>query len=93
MPLPTIFSPELKAKLAKLLKRDRARYDMLMKKVEQIASSDEFTIQHYKNLRHDMSEEKRAHIDRSFVLTFAFNRQTKTVEFLDFDHHDKIYRR
>lgn len=64
-----------------------------MKKVGQISSSDEFTIGHYKNLRHDQSDRRRVHIDRSFVLTFTFNRQTKTIEFLDFDHHDNIYKR
>lgn len=92
MTLPTIFSPELKEKLSKLLARDRRRYEILTKKIEQIASSDEQTIEHYKNLRHDQSDRKRVHIDRSFVLTFTFNRRTKTIEFLDFDHHDSIYK-
>ena len=93
MPLPTIFSPELKEKLSRLLAKDRRRYEILMKKVGQIASSDEQTIGHYKNLSHNQSDRKRVHIDKSFVLTFTFNRQTKTIEFLEFDHHDSIYKR
>ncbi len=92
MPLPAIYSPELKAKLAKLIRNDRRRYEILVKKIGQICSSDEFTIEHYKNLRHGQSDRKRVHIDRSFVLTFTFNRQTKCLEFLEFDHHDRIYR-
>ena len=91
MPLQTIYSPELKGKLAKLFKRDQRRYEILMKKIEQVAASDEQTIEHYKNLRHDQSDRKRVHIDKSFVLTFKFDRKNMVIEFLDFDHHDNIY--
>ena len=91
MPLQTIYSPELKEKLGKLFKRDQRRYEILMKKIEQVAASDEQTIGHYKNLRHDQSDRKRVHIDRSFVLTFKFDRKNRVIEFLDFDHHDNIY--
>ena len=62
-----------------------------MKKIEKIAERDEQTIEHYKNLRHDQSNRKRVHIDKSFVLTFKFDRKNMVIEFLDFDHHDNIY--
>ena len=91
MPLQTIYSPELKGKLAKLFKRDQSRYEILMKKIEQIVASDEQTIEHYKNLRHDQSNRKRVHIDKSFVLTFKFDKKNSIIEFLDFDHHDNTY--
>ncbi len=39
-----------------------------------------------------MKNIRRVHID-PFVLTFTINESDETVEFLDFDHHDKIYKR
>ena len=91
MPLTHDFSEELKAKLAKIFKQDKRRYDIIMNKIEQICTSDEFTIEHYKNLRYGMSDKKRVHIDKSFVLTFKYNKEKKFILFLDFDHHDNIY--
>ena len=67
--------------------------EIIYKKVKQIINSDEFTIEHYKNLRHGQSGTKRAHIDKSFVLTFNYDKERKFVLFLDFDHHDRIYKR
>ena len=46
-----------------------------------------------KNLRHDLSGRKRVHVDKSFVLTFRYNRQAKSILFIDFDHHDNIYKK
>ena len=93
MPLRHDFSGLLKAKLKKLFKKDRQRYEILMKKIEGIAVSNETTIEHYKNLGYGLSDKKRVHIDKSFVLTFKYDKKAKFVLFLDFDHHDKIYKR
>ncbi len=93
MPLRHDFSIGLKAKLKKLFKKDRQRYEILMKKIESIAASDETTIEHYKNLRYAQSDKKRVHIDKSFVLTFKYNKERKFVLFLDFDHHGNVYKR
>ena len=93
MPLRHDFSIGLKAKLKKLFKKDRQRYKILMKKIESIAASDETTIEHYKNLRHGQSDKKRVHIDKSFVLTFKYEKKRKFVLFLDFDHHGNVYKR
>ena len=93
MPLKHDFSEELKAKLEKLFKKDKNWYDKLMKKIEQVASSDETTIEHYKNLKHDLKGQKRVHVDKSFVLTFKYFKEEKYVLFQDFDHHDNIYRK
>lgn len=59
-----------------------------MKKIEEILSCD---IDHYKNLRYDMKESKRVHINH-FVLIFSYNKEKDLVSFEDFDHHDKIYK-
>ncbi|MCX6800817.1 MAG: addiction module toxin RelE [Candidatus Diapherotrites archaeon] len=93
MPFSFAFSDELKEKIKKLKGRDEKRLEILYKKINQIINSDDFTVQHYKNLRHDLSDRKRVHIDKSFVLTFSYNKQNKFILFLDFDHHDKIYKK
>jgi len=87
------FSPKLRRILQKLVKKDRRRADIIYNKVKEIINSDENAIGHYKNLRHDLSDEKRVHIDKSFVLTFSFDKKKKFVLFLDFDHHDNIYKK
>ncbi|MBU2100537.1 addiction module toxin RelE [Candidatus Micrarchaeota archaeon] len=86
------FSEILKSKLKKLFIKDKRRYNILMKKIEEISFSDEFTIEHYKNLRHSLKGEKRVHIDKSFVLTFKYIKEKKFILFSDFGHHDSIYR-
>ena len=85
------FVPELKIIIKKLGKKDPKRNEMLHKKVNQIINSDETTIEHYKNLRHDLKEAKRVHIDKHFVLIFEVDDNQKIVRLLDYDHHDKIY--
>jgi mRNA-degrading endonuclease RelE of RelBE toxin-antitoxin system len=87
------FSDELKAKMKRLFKKDRGRYNILMKKIEGIAASDEIAIEHYKNLKFPQQEQKRVHIDKSFVLTFKYDKSRRFILFVDFDHHDNIYKK
>ena len=82
--------PHLKKVLEKLSKRDKNQYEQVFKKIEEIIKSD--SIGHYKNLRHDMKECKRAHISH-FVLVFSFDSAQNLVSFEDFDHHDNIYKK
>lgn len=93
MPLAFAFSDELKEKIKKLRGKDSRRLEILYKKADQIINSDESTIDHYKNLRHGLSDRKRVHIDRSFVLTFSYDRKRKFILFIDFDNHDRIYKK
>ncbi|HZX20590.1 MAG TPA: addiction module toxin RelE [archaeon] len=86
-------SENLKEIIKKLVKRDPQRSEILWKKIRQIVASDEFVIEHYKNLRHNQSDLKRVHIDKSFVLTFKYYKDKKVILFEDFDHHDNIYRK
>ena len=82
---------ELKLKIRKLLKKDPKKVEIIRKKIKEIASSDVETINHYKNLRHDMKDRKRVHIDKHFVLVFKVDLQENFVLFVDFDHHDNVY--
>jgi len=82
---------ELKVKIAKLVKKDKKKVEIINKKIREIVNSDEVQIQHYKNLRYDLKEFKRVHIDKHFVLTFKVDLTRRFVLFVDFDHHDRIY--
>ncbi len=82
---------ELKVKISKLTRKDKKKVEIINKKIKEIVNSDEEKIEHYKNLRHDLKEFKRVHIDKHFVLTFRVDLTRKFVLFVDFDHHDKVY--
>ncbi len=84
-------SDELKIKIRKLVRRDRKKVEIINKKIKEIINNDNETINRYKNLRHDLSDVKRVHIDTSFVLTFKVDKQNNFILFSDFDHHDNIY--
>ena len=79
--------PELDKKLDKIFKKNRKRYEIIMKKAEEIVKNP----QHYKNLRAPLQHWKEVHIDGHFVLTFSVNENSKTVILEYFDHHDKIF--
>ena len=89
MSFPFEISPPLKRVLNKLGRKDKNLAIAVIKKIEQIVNSDTFAIEHFKNLKHDLSHLKRVHIG-SFVLTFRFKKGT--IIFEDFDHHDRIYK-
>ncbi|PIU21207.1 MAG: addiction module toxin RelE [Candidatus Diapherotrites archaeon CG08_land_8_20_14_0_20_34_12] len=86
-------SDKLKSIIEKLLKKDKIRAEIIYKKIKEIINCDELTIEHYKNLRYDLSDRKRVHIDKSFVLIFRVDKQNKFILFIDFDHHDNIYKK
>lgn len=82
---------ELRVKISKLAKKDKKKIEIINKKIKEIVNCDRNSIQHYKNLRHDLKEFKRVHIDSHFVLIFKVDLQNNFILFSDFDHHDKIY--
>ena len=79
---------ELEKKLAKLFKKNRKQYEMIMKKAQEIIQNP----QHYKNLRAPLHFLKEVHIDKHFVLTFSVDENTKTVTLEDFNHHTEIFK-
>ena len=93
MPLEYDLSDKLKDILRALSKRDPKKVLIINKKIKQMVNSDEFTIEHYKNLRHGLKDFKRVHIDGHFVLTFQYNKAKKIVFFADYEHHDNAYRK
>ncbi len=83
--------PKLEEILKKLFKRDRKRYEIIMKKMQEILTSEDPN--HYKNLRVPLQHLKRVHIDSSFVLTFRYVQSEDLIIFYDFGHHDEIFKR
>ena len=83
-------SKHLKRILIKLSKKDKRLFQQLLNKIDEIINCKD--IEHYKNLRHDLKEYKRAHIGH-FVLIFRLDKKTNCIYFTDFDHHDKIYKK
>jgi len=82
--------PYLQKILNKLSKKNRNLYEQVLKKIEEIINCSD--IEHYKNLRYDLKDEKRVHIGH-FVLAFQFIKSENKIRFLDFDHHDNIYKK
>ncbi|MBS3086616.1 addiction module toxin RelE [Candidatus Pacearchaeota archaeon] len=82
--------PNLQRILNKLLKKDKAHCRQVMNKIEEIINS--LDVEHYKNLRYDLSDYKGVHIGH-FVLVFKFEKINNKIKFVDFDHHDVIYKK
>lgn len=83
--------PDLQKILDKLFKKDRVAYEAIMKKIEEILTTDD--VEHYKNLRYDLKGEKRVHVMSHFVLVFSYDKANDFISFLDYDHHDNVYKR
>ncbi|MFA5763318.1 MAG: addiction module toxin RelE [archaeon] len=83
----------LEKKINKIRIKNKTQALILNKKMQEIILSDTDTIEHYKNLKFPMQNQKRVYIDSSFVLTFEFDQNKDLIIFVDFDHHDKIYKR
>lgn len=81
--------PHLQRTLNKLSKKDKQLYERILNKIEEIIACED--LEHYKNLQHDMSDRKRVHVGH-FVLVFQFIKAENKIKFVDFDHHDRIYK-
>ena len=74
--------------MRKLSKKDKSLYEQLLKKIDDVINCED--VEHYKNLRYDMKDSKRVHMGH-FILVFQYDKGANTINFDDFDHHDKIY--
>ena len=83
-------SEHLQDVMKKLSKKDKKLYEQLLKKINEIIDCE--NIEHYKNLKYNMKDSKRVHVGH-FVLVFQYSISSDTVNFDDFDHHDKIYKK
>ena len=81
--------PALDRTLARMAKKNRQRYEAVLRKVEEIVQNPH----RYKNLRAPLQHWKRVHVEKHFVLTFSIDEEKKVVILEDFEHHDKAYKR
>lgn len=82
---------ELDRTLERLARKDPVLFRAVRKKIDQITLLDANDIRHFKNLRGDLSDYKRVHVGKSFVLFFKC--EGDTVIFDRLEHHDKAYGR
>lgn len=80
--------PDLESTLNKLEKKNNHTYQIILKKIVEISEKPN----RYKNLRNPLNHLKRIHINKNFVLTFQVNEHKKIVKFIEFNHHDNIYK-
>lgn len=84
MPYHAVFSPDFEKALRRMKKRDRAMFDRVGKKIEEILEEPDV----YKPLRHRLKGLRRVHIG-PFVVIFEV--KGPAVEFLILDHHGNAY--
>ena len=90
MSFPFDISDKLQRILDKLAERDKALALAVRKKINQITNYNSISIEHFKNLRGNMSHLRRVHVG-SFILTFQV--KDGRIIFEDLEHHDEAYRR
>ena len=71
----------------KLAKKNPKQMRIIDKKIKQVIENP----LHFKPLRAPMQHLRRAHIDKSFVLTYSVDEQHEIVIIEDYDHHDNVY--
>jgi len=74
--------------ISKLKRKDPILAEALRKKIRQIELMESIGVEHFKNLRGNLKEYKRAHVG-SFVLMFKV--KDDIIIFEDFRHHDNAY--
>jgi len=81
-------SEDLNKTFGKLSKKDKKTFEIINKKIKEILENP----YHYKPLKAPFQNKRRVHIAGCFVLIFKIEEQRKTVQLLDFEHHDKAYK-
>ncbi len=79
----------LKAKLAKLSKKDKILAQIFYKKLQEIVCRDEKTINAYNNLRSPLNDYKRIHLTGNYILLFAV--KGKHIVFVDIRHWNDVF--
>ncbi len=87
MPYIIQFENALETILQKLKKKDYILYQRIIHKIIEISKNPELG----KPLRNVLKGKQRVHVG-SFVLVYSIDKKNETIIFLDFKHHDKVYR-
>lgn len=81
------YSEKVKSKIRKACAKNSEVDKALSRKIASILQDAE----HFKPLRYSDKGKRRVHILKSFVLTYKI--KEGVVYIIDFDHHDRAYRR
>jgi YafQ family addiction module toxin component len=79
---------KLQKQLKKLEKSDKAMFDAFFRKVAEILENPN----RYENLRAPLNNLKSVHIQKSFVLMFSVDEESKIVTLEQFVHHPDKHR-
>ena len=79
--------PDCKKEIDKACFKNKTLSDALEKKISRILENP----QQSKPLRFPLQNRRRAHVLKSFVLTFEIIEKDKIIKLRAFDHHDDIY--
>ncbi|MFH0927796.1 MAG: type II toxin-antitoxin system RelE/ParE family toxin [Candidatus Micrarchaeota archaeon] len=79
--------PSFDKKAKKYLKKDELAKQRVKNKVKEILKDPH----HYKSLSNEMKGLRRVHVG-SFVLIFEIDEKRRAVIFVDYEHHDKVYK-
>jgi mRNA-degrading endonuclease RelE of RelBE toxin-antitoxin system len=73
----------------KQLKKIRGKeLQNILKKLDEISKTE--NLDHYKNLTKDLKKYKRVHVNNSYIILFFGD--SSTVYFIDYEHHNTIYK-
>lgn len=81
-----VYSREIENTLKKLKKRNKPLFDRIDNQIIKILREPNIG----KPLRYTLRNRRRVHVG-SFVLVYEFHQGE--LRFIDFDHHDKIYKK
>jgi YafQ family addiction module toxin component len=87
------FDPEFMDILEDLKVSQPDKHDSIIKKIKQVAEKLEWSPKHYKNLKYPLNKYRRTHVNTPYVLVFRVNEHECSVLFVDYDHHDNIYKK
>lgn len=81
-----VYAEQFERTLRYWKKKDRSIFQSIASQIDKIAREPEIG----KPLRHTLKSRRRVHVG-SFVLVYEF--YNDELRFLDFDHHDQIYKK
>ncbi len=84
-------SEEFEKTLKKLNKKHKPLYIAIIKKIGEIISRNNNSIDFYKNLRNDLSEFKIVHVLKHYVIFFKVYKKENKIYFQKIRHHAEAY--
>ena len=81
-----VANPDVEATLRKLGKKDAARFEQMIKKLQELGENPEIG----KPLHRPMQGLRRVHIGH-YVLTYKFEKKKGLITLVDYAHHDDVY--